>query len=355
MVSVREPPWQLKRSPSAAPTTGTCTCATARCCGPSRRYTARQFARRDRHAEPDAAGDHVASAAAYRERIVALPAGPRLRAADDLLPDRRGRARRDRARLRGGRLGRRQALSGRRHHQLRARRHRHRATSIRRWSAMQQIGMPLLRPWRGHRPEVDVFDREAVFIDRVLSRLVRRLPGAQDRVRAHHDRAKRPQFVRKRPARTSPRPSRRIICIINRNALFAGGLRPHAYCLPVAKREKHRLAVRKAATSGLAQVLPRHRQRAACAPTPRNPRAAAPASSTRRSRSKAMRRCSRRTARSTSFEAFAVRERRRASTACRSTRRRSRWSAREYEVPERDRRRWCRSTPARLCGWQFVG
>ncbi len=75
---------------------------------------------------------------------------------------------------------------------------------------------------------------------------------------------------------------------LNRNALFQGGLRPHAYCLPVVKREEHRLAVRHGGGQRLAQILPRHRQRAASRAKPRNRPAAAPASSTRPMRSKAM-------------------------------------------------------------------
>ena len=114
---------------------------------------------------------------------------------------------------------------------------------------MQRIGMVLCVHGEVTDPDVDVFDREAVFIDRVLARLVARLSRAEDRARAYHHRGGGGFRARRRPERRARR-SRRSICIINRNALFAGGLRPHAYCLPVAKREKHRLAVRKAATSG---------------------------------------------------------------------------------------------------------
>ena len=86
--------------------------------------------------------------------------------------------------------------------------------------------------------------------------------------------------------------------VINRNAIFQGGIRPHLYCLPIAKREKHRLALRRAATSGnpaffLGTDSARMRSR------PRRPPAAAPASSPRRPRSKSMPRCSRRKPRST--------------------------------------------------------
>ena len=119
---------------------------------------------------------------------------------------------------------------------------------------MQQIGMVLCVHGEVTDPEVDVFDREAVFIDRMLSRSSRDFPGAEDRARAYHHGGGRGFRSRQRPERRQ-RPSRRSISIINRNALFAGGLRPHAYCLPVAKREQHRLAVRKAATSGAPNIF----------------------------------------------------------------------------------------------------
>ena len=113
---------------------------------------------------------------------------------------------------------------------------------------MQAIGMPLLVHGEVTDPEVDVFDREAVFIDRVLEPLTRDLPGLKI-VFEHVTTVEAVDFVRD----AGPNIAATITphhLIINRNALFAGGLRPHAYCLPVAKRERHRLAIRKAATSG---------------------------------------------------------------------------------------------------------
>jgi dihydroorotase len=95
---------------------------------------------------------------------------------------------------------------------------------------------------------VDVFDREAVFIDRVLIPLIRDFPELKI-VLEHITTAEAADFVRD----TIPNVAATITpqhLHLNRNALFAGGLRPHAYCLPVVKREKHRLAVRKAAVSG---------------------------------------------------------------------------------------------------------
>ena len=96
-------------------------------------------------------------------------------------------------------------------------------------------------------PDVDVFDREAVFIDRVLSRVRADFPALKI-VFEHITTADAVAFVEASPnvgATVTPQH-----LILNRNAIFAGGLRPHAYCLPIAKRERHRLAVRQAATSG---------------------------------------------------------------------------------------------------------
>ena len=113
---------------------------------------------------------------------------------------------------------------------------------------MQAIGMPLLVHGEVTDPQVDVFDREAVFIERVLEPLARDLPALKI-VFEHITTAEAAQFVRD----SGPSVAATITphhLAINRNALFAGGLRPHSYCLPVAKRERHRLAVRAAATSG---------------------------------------------------------------------------------------------------------
>jgi dihydroorotase len=112
---------------------------------------------------------------------------------------------------------------------------------------MERIGMVLCVHGEVTDPDVDVFDREAVFIERVLDRVVRDFPKLKI-VFEHITTEEAVKFVTRQPyvgATVTPQHM-----IINRNAIFAGGLRPHAYCLPVAKREKHRLAVRKAATSG---------------------------------------------------------------------------------------------------------
>jgi dihydroorotase len=101
-------------------------------------------------------------------------------------------------------------------------------------------------------PEVDVFDRERVFIARTLVPLVRDFPELKV-VLEHITTKEAADFVRYGETVAATVTPQHLI--INRNALFAGGLRPHAYCLPVAKREEHRLAVRAAATSGLPNIF----------------------------------------------------------------------------------------------------
>src|SRR4029079_5687990 len=91
-------------------------------------------------------------------------------------------------------------------------------------------------------------DREAMFIDRVLTGLVRDFPALKI-VFEHITTAEAVAFVESAGPNVAATVTPHHL-IINRNALFEGGLRPHAYCLPVAKRERHRLAVRRAATSG---------------------------------------------------------------------------------------------------------
>jgi dihydroorotase len=113
---------------------------------------------------------------------------------------------------------------------------------------MQTIGMPLLIHGEVTDSTVDIFDREAVFIERTLRGLVRDMPALKI-VFEHITTADAVDFVNA----SSPNVAATITpqhLHINRNAMFAGGLRPHAYCLPVAKREVHRIALRKAATSG---------------------------------------------------------------------------------------------------------
>ncbi|MGE0747038.1 MAG: dihydroorotase [Rhodospirillales bacterium] len=112
---------------------------------------------------------------------------------------------------------------------------------------MAAIGMPLLVHGEVVDPAVDVFDREAVFLDRVLAPLIARQPSLRV-VLEHATTEEGVAFVRDHGNVAATLTAHHLM--INRNALFQGGLRPHMYCLPVAKRERHRLALRRAATSG---------------------------------------------------------------------------------------------------------
>lgn len=115
---------------------------------------------------------------------------------------------------------------------------------------MQKLGMPLLVHGEVTDPDVDVFDREKVFIERTLEPIIKNFPAlkvvlehittkeAADFVQAH-------AHTGKVAATITPHH-----LLINRNAMFKGGIRPHFYCLPVAKREQHRAALVQAATSG---------------------------------------------------------------------------------------------------------
>ncbi len=114
--------------------------------------------------------------------------------------------------------------------------------------AMAETGMPLLVHGEVTDPEVDVFDREAVFIEAVLGPLVSRLPGLRV-VFEHVTTAEAVAFVRA----SGPHVGATITAhhlLMSRNALFQGGIRPHHYCLPVLKRERHRAALVGAAISG---------------------------------------------------------------------------------------------------------
>jgi dihydroorotase len=113
---------------------------------------------------------------------------------------------------------------------------------------MAEIGMPLLIHGEATDPEIDIFDREAVFIEQLLDPLRRRLPELRI-VLEHVTTEEAVGYVES----AGPNLAATITAhhlIINRNALFVGGIRPHLYCLPIAKREKHRRALRRAATSG---------------------------------------------------------------------------------------------------------
>lgn len=112
---------------------------------------------------------------------------------------------------------------------------------------MQDIGMPLLVHGEVTEPDVDIFDREAVFIERVLTPLLNDMPALKV-VFEHITTSEAVDFVDAGGTNLAATITPQHLHI-NRNAMLVGGIRPHAYCLPVAKREKHRLALRRAATS----------------------------------------------------------------------------------------------------------
>ncbi|HEX6440555.1 MAG TPA: dihydroorotase [Stellaceae bacterium] len=113
---------------------------------------------------------------------------------------------------------------------------------------MGAIGMPLLVHGEVTDPQTDIFDREAVFIDRVLAPLRRQLPELRI-VIEHATTEEAVAYVEGGGPNLAATITAHHL-IINRNAIFQDGIRPHLYCLPIAKREKHRRALRRAATSG---------------------------------------------------------------------------------------------------------
>jgi dihydroorotase len=136
--------------------------------------------------------------------------------------------------------------------------------------AMQEHGMPLLVHAEVTDPEVDVFDRERVFINRVLEPLTVRYPGLKV-VLEHVTTREGILFVESAPDTVAATITAHHL-LLNRNAMFRGGLQPHAYCLPVLKRETHREALVEAATSGNSKFFlgtdsaphARERKEAAC-------------------------------------------------------------------------------------------
>ena len=115
-------------------------------------------------------------------------------------------------------------------------------------AAMEAEGLPLLVHGEVTDPEVDVFDREAVFIERVLVPMLQRFPKLK-LVLEHVTTRDGVDFVRAMPANVAATITAHHL-LYNRNAIFKGGIRPHYYCLPVLKREQHRQALVEAATSG---------------------------------------------------------------------------------------------------------
>ena len=136
--------------------------------------------------------------------------------------------------------------------------------------AMAELGLPLLVHGEVTDPEVDVFDREALFIERHLAPLLERLPQLKV-VLEHITTRQGIEFVQAAPANVAGTLTAHHL-LLNRNAMFSGGLRPHHYCLPVLKRENHRQALLAAATSGSPKFFlgtdsaphPKHAKESAC-------------------------------------------------------------------------------------------
>jgi dihydroorotase len=118
---------------------------------------------------------------------------------------------------------------------------------------MQEIGMPLLVHGEVVDAEIDIFDREAVFIERILSGVREKFAGLKI-VMEHITTADGVEFVKSCDSNVAATITPHHL-VINRNAMLVGGIQPHYYCLPVAKRETHRIALVEAATSGDARFF----------------------------------------------------------------------------------------------------
>ncbi len=118
--------------------------------------------------------------------------------------------------------------------------------------AMAEAGIPLCFHGEVTDPAIDIFDREAVFIDRVLDPIRRATPGLRV-VMEHITTSDGVDYVSANDNIGATITTHHLV--INRNHILSGGIRPHYYCLPVAKRETHRLALRRAATSGNARFF----------------------------------------------------------------------------------------------------
>ncbi len=118
---------------------------------------------------------------------------------------------------------------------------------------MAAIGLPLCCHGEVTDPDIDIFDREAVFIDRVLDPIRRQHPDLRV-IMEHITTANAVDYVHANDTNLAATITTHHL-VINRNHILAGGIRPHYYCLPVAKRESHRLALRAAATSGDARFF----------------------------------------------------------------------------------------------------
>lgn len=209
-------------------------------------FTARQFARAIVMPNLKPPVTTVAAAAAYRQRIIAA-AGPGFTPlmtaylVDDMDPDEL---------VRGHGEG---VFTAAKLYPAHATTNSaHGVTDIARiraaLAAMERIGMPLLVHGEVTDAHVDIFDREAAFIDAVLTGLVRDHPGLKI-VFEHITTAEAAAFVEAAPATVAATITPHHLAL-DRNAMFEGGIRPHLYCLPVLKRSVHRAALRRAATSG---------------------------------------------------------------------------------------------------------
>ena len=118
---------------------------------------------------------------------------------------------------------------------------------------MAEIGLPLCVHGEVTDADIDIFDREAVFIDRVLDPIRRKTPNLRV-VMEHITTSNAVEYVAAANNNLAATITTHHL-IINRNDILVGGIKPHYYCLPVAKRESHRLALRSAATSGDARFF----------------------------------------------------------------------------------------------------
>jgi dihydroorotase len=120
-------------------------------------------------------------------------------------------------------------------------------------AVMAELGMPLLVHGEVTDPEVDIFDREQVFIERILAPLLEAIPNLKV-VLEHITTAEAAEFVAAAGEHVAATITPQHL-LMNRNAIFVGGIRPHHYCLPILKRERHRQALVAAATSGSARFF----------------------------------------------------------------------------------------------------
>jgi dihydroorotase len=118
---------------------------------------------------------------------------------------------------------------------------------------MQEVGMPFLVHGEVTDPEVDIFDREAIFIERVMQPLRRDMPALKI-VFEHITTKDAAQYVSEADGQVAATITAHHL-LYNRNEIFKGGIRPHYYCLPVLKREEHRQALVRVATSGSAKFF----------------------------------------------------------------------------------------------------